>query len=109
MAPRTLVYVALAIAGLLVPWLFIARLVAAGGDPFDIGAILGLAFMNPIASSFTSDLFLSFAAFAVFALVEARRIGMPHAWAYPLVGLMVGLSFAFPLFLIVRERQLRAM
>ena len=38
----------------------------------------------------------------------ARRIGMRHAWIYPVLTFTVALGFAFPLFLFMRERHLAA-
>ena len=45
--------------------------------------------------------------FAIFVIVESRRIGMRHGWAFLVVGLFVAFAFAFPLFLLLRERHLR--
>lgn len=41
----------------------------------------------------------------VLVVVEGRRIGMRHAWV-SLLGLVVGVSLALPLFLLLRERHL---
>jgi hypothetical protein len=109
MRPREAVYAVLAIAGLGFTWFFNIAHLAGGGSFTDIPAVLRLAYANPIASSFSSDLFVAFAAFVVFALAEARRTGMPRGWLYPLLGLFIAFAFAFPLFLFVRERHLRRM
>lgn len=107
MTAREAAYAFLAVAGLAVTWYFILVYVASGGSLLDLVAVLGLAFANPISSSFSGDLFVSFAAFVVFVIAEARRIGMRRGWLYPLLGLGLGLAFAFPLFLFARERQRR--
>ena len=107
MAPREAVYALLAAAGLAATWYFNVVHVRAGGSFLDLRAVLGLAFANPISSSFSADLFVAFAGFVVFAIAEARRIGMRRGWLYPLLGLTLAFAFAFPLFLFARERHLR--
>ena len=54
------------------------------------------------------DLTISVIAFWVYVFVEANRSGMKHPWIYLLATLLVGLSFALPLFLYFRERRLEA-
>jgi hypothetical protein len=44
--------------------------------------------------------------FWVFVFVEASRLEMKNPWLYLLATLLVGLSFALPLFLYFRERKL---
>ena len=107
MTAREALYALLAAAGLVATWWFNIAYLAAGGSWADLPAVLRLAFANPISSSFSADLFVSFATFVVWAVVEARRIGMRAGWAYPLAGLFLGFALVFPLFLFARERHLR--
>lgn len=104
---RETLYVFLALLGLAGTWYFNVVYVGGGGDLLDVATALKLAFANPIASSFSTDLLVSFTVFIVWSIDEARRIEMKRGWLYPLLGLFVGFAFAFPLFLFVRERHLR--
>lgn len=107
MSRREVVFALLAIGGLVAPWYFNIRYVAAGGSFVDVGAALRLAFANPISSSLSADAFIAFATFAIWAVLEARRIGMRGGWMYVATGFLVSFAFAFPLFLLGRERHLR--
>ncbi|MBI4422472.1 MAG: DUF2834 domain-containing protein [Elusimicrobia bacterium] len=62
--------------------------------------------LTPASRSITWDISLFFLSAAVWMGTEARRLRIPWAAAYVLAGLVVGVSFAFPLFLIARERAL---
>ena len=52
------------------------------------------------------DLTISVIVFWFFMFVEANKLQMKNPWVYVLATLLVGLSFAFPLFLYFRERTL---
>ena len=45
---------------------------------------------------------------AIFMIVEGRRLGMRVPWLYAVAGAVLAIAFTFPLFLLVRERALRA-
>lgn len=107
MRSREAVYALLALAGLLAPWYFNVRYAAQGGSLLDVGAAIRLAFANPVSSSLSIDVLIAFAVFVVWVVPEARRIGMRAGWIYPLLGLLIAFAFAFPLFLLMRERHLR--
>ena len=103
---REALYGVLALAGLLGPWYFNVQYVTGGGNPADIAGALMLAFANPVSASLSLDLLIAFAAFALWAGPEARRVGMRSGWLYPVIGLLIAFAFAFPLFLFLRERRL---
>lgn len=107
MTLREAVYALFTLAGLVAPWFFNISYAAQGGNLIDIGAAARLAFSNPISSSLSADLLIAFLAFAFWVGSEARRIGMRAGWMYPLLGLFIAFAFAFPLFLLRRERHLR--
>jgi hypothetical protein len=54
----------------------------------------------------TIDLIVVSVAALIFMVVEARRIGVEYLWVYVLLGFVVDISVAVPLFLIARERRL---
>jgi hypothetical protein len=63
-------------------------------------------YANPAASSFTNDILMIALVAAVFMVVESRRVGVRHVWAYILLMFVIAASVAFPLFLLARQRKL---
>ena len=108
MSRREAIYGCLALLGLLGTWFFNVDYISAGGA-IDPVAWIRLGFVNPAAASMTIDLLVAFAVFVFWTLAEARRLGMRGAWSYPALGLLVAFAFAFPLFLLMRERRLRSL
>jgi hypothetical protein len=108
MSGREAIYGLLAVLGLVVPWYFNFQYAAQGGNLGDLVGFFSMGFVNPVASSLTLDLTIAFAAFVLWAIPESRRIGMRAGWLYPLLGFFIAFAFAFPLFLLMRERHLRA-
>src|SRR5215470_4720431 len=103
---RKNLYLALAILGLALPYYFLVSFVVATGP--DPGAFVKELFATKISSFFVADLLISAVVFLVYLRPEARRYGMARWWIYVVATLLVGLSFAFPLFLYVRESSVRA-
>ncbi len=52
------------------------------------------------------DLIISFFTFGLWAAWDGRRTGQ-RTWWVPIASVLVGLCFAVPLFLLLRERTLR--
>lgn len=108
MAARQLIYLALAVAGLLLTgyhnFLFARDL----GWTFSLTAFLDGVFANHASSSIGWDITIACAAFVVWMLHEARRIGMRHVWIYVVLTFGVAFAFSAPLFLYMRERHLAA-
>ena len=67
---------------------------------------LKACYANPAAGSITNDIVLLTLAAFVFMIVESRRLGIRHVWAYILGALLVAASVAIPLFLLARQRKL---
>ncbi|HKR66271.1 MAG TPA: DUF2834 domain-containing protein [Thermoanaerobaculia bacterium] len=63
-------------------------------------------FTSPVASMFAADLTISCIVFWIFVYSERARVRRP--WLYVAFTLLVGLSFALPMFLFARERALAA-
>jgi hypothetical protein len=94
------IYAALAVPGFLLPfWQFI---VFVRGYGFDPGAFFSQPFVNAVSSMLTFDLLISCAVFWTFIFAE-RRVRRP--WLYVALTLMIGLSFALPMFLLARENR----
>ncbi|QHC57002.1 DUF2834 domain-containing protein [Rathayibacter tanaceti] len=96
-----MVYLVLAIAGLLGTWSWNARAVLEGAE-----FVGGLAAGGPWVSSITTDLLIVAISAVGFMVVEGRRVGMRRVWILVLLAPLVALAFAFPLFLALRERHL---
>jgi Protein of unknown function DUF2834 len=62
-------------------------------------------FANRISGFFGLDVIVSSVVLWAFVFTEGRRRQMKRLWAYVLCNLLVGVSFALPLFLYARERQ----
>src|SRR5438045_1801726 len=107
MPAREVVFGLLAILGLAVPWTFNFQYAAQGGNLLDLREFFAAGFVNPASSSLTTDLTIAYTAFAMWAMPEAKRIGLRYGWLYPVLGLFIAFAFAFPLFLFVREGHLR--
>lgn len=67
---------------------------------------LGLVWGSAISSATLVDFTISCVVFWPFLIVEAKRLGIRHAWLLIPANLIIGLSFALPAFLYLRERTL---
>jgi hypothetical protein len=99
-------YLALAIAGAVLPWLANLEFMKAYGASFDLGVFVNLANANPAARSLSRDLLVGASAITIWMVVESRRLQMRHLWLVLLSSVTVAFAFAAPLFLFLRERRL---
>lgn len=101
--PLALVWLGLAIAGLVLSTLFNALSVVQARNYFAdwVGS-------GPAVTSLTVDLLIVAIAGSILVIVEARRLGMRRAWLYLVVSGVTAFAFGFPLFLAMRERHLAA-
>ena len=97
------VYLILAIAGALVPYIFFARFIGSPDPTLD--NFVRELFATAPASGFTADLLITSIAFWVWSYRESARLGMARWWGYVAVNLAIGLSCALPLFLFNREAK----
>ena len=74
----------------------------------DMGQFIADCFVNHAASSITWDVTIAAATFLTWSNIEAKRLQMKRWWLIPILTLGVALAFAFPLFLLLRERHLAA-
>jgi len=94
-------YLILCVAGLALPYSQFVPWVMAHG--IDGRLFVRELFSNRIGGFFGLDVIVSAFVLIPFILAEGRRLGMKRLWA-PVVGtLLVGVSFGFPLFLLMRE------
>jgi hypothetical protein len=100
------IFLLLAIVGFLAPYYFFLQLPVENG--LDLPSLIQPLFANNFMKGVAMDLTVSVIAFWTYAFVEANRLQMKHPWIYVLATLLVGLSFALPLFLYFRERRREA-
>lgn len=99
--PLAVVYLLLAVAGLIGTWAFNAMAIVQMTD--FVGDLVG---SGPAVSSITIDLLVVAVAGSVLIIVEARRIGMRFGWLYVVLAGVTAFAFTFPLFLAMRQRHL---
>ena len=99
--PLALVYLLLAVAGLIGTWTFNVIAVVQMAD-----FIGDLVTSGPAVSSITIDLLVAAVAGSVFIIVEARRLRMRFGWLYVVGAGLTAFAFTFPLFLAMRQRHL---
>jgi hypothetical protein len=99
------IFLLLAILGFIAPYYFFLQLSANG---FDLPLLMQPLFANNFMKGLAMDLTVSVIVFWVFVFLEANKLRMKNPWLYLLATLLVGMSFALPLFLYFRERKLEA-
>lgn len=100
------IYLALAVAGGILPWLANLEFMQQYGTSFDLGQFVQLANANPAARSLSRDLLVGATAVTVWMVVESQRLRMRHLWVVLLSAITIAFAFAAPLFLFLRERRL---
>jgi hypothetical protein len=108
-APRPLawIYLALAVAGGVLPWLANLAFIRTTGQPFDLGLFVQQANANPAAQSLSRDLAVGATAITLWMVVESRRLKMRGLVWVLLSCVTVAFAFGAPLFLYLRERRLQ--
>ena len=95
------VYLAAAVIGAVLPWLFFGSYFAANG-PNPVAFVRSL-YVNGAAGGFATDIMLSIAVFWVWSFLDARALGVKRWWIVIPCGCCVGLSLALPAYLYLRE------
>ena len=98
------IFLVLAVVGFIAPYYFFLQMPAEDG--FNLPLLMQPLFANNFMKGVAMDLTVSVIVFWVYVFVEANRLGMKNPWVYLLATLLVGMSFALPLFLYFRERKL---
>jgi Terpene cyclase DEP1 len=95
-------YVLATIVGAIVPYAtyfgYLAQVPGSSGT-------LSLAWGNPIAAATLADFSISCLVFWPFVFIESRRLAIRYWWFFVAANIVIGLSFALPAFLYVRERR----
>ncbi|MCH8978975.1 MAG: DUF2834 domain-containing protein [Armatimonadetes bacterium] len=99
-------YLALAIIGAVVPYVFFFQHFSSEG--YALSGFVGALYANPAAAGFTSDLLLTSAVFWI-AMFQHRKQGNgPNPALFIVLNLLVGLSCALPAYLYARQGQTSA-
>jgi hypothetical protein len=64
--------------------------------------------VTPAGISIIVDFFLFLLVVVAWMVLEARRLAIRFVWVYVILGVLIAISVTAPLFLIARERRLRA-
>ena len=99
-------YLALAVAGGVLPWLANLEFMRDYGSSFDLMQFIALTNANPAAQSLSRDLIVGASAITIWMVVESKRLQMKHLWIVLLSAVTIAFAFAAPLFLFLRERRL---
>ena len=99
-------YLVLAVAGAILPWLANLEFMQAYGASFDLGLFIGLANANPAAASLSRDLAVGATAITVWMVSESRRLQMRGLPWVLLSCVTLAFACGAPLFLYLRERRL---
>ena len=100
-------YLGLAVAGAILPWLANLDFIRASGGPFDLSLFIAQANANPAAQSLSRDLLIGATAFTIWMVVEARRLQIKYFWVALLASFGLAFACGAPLFLFLRERRLQ--
>lgn len=103
-SPAALVFLVLAIVGLVVTWSYNIAAIVERRD-----FIGDLVSSGPAVSSITWDLLVVAVAGSLLMVLEARRLEMRFVWLYILGSGLTAFAFTFPLFLANRQRRLNAL
>ena len=103
------VYLALAVAGAVLPWMANLEFIRSSGQSFDLGLFVQMASANPAAASLSRDLAIGATAVLIWIIQENRRLQMRGLPWVLLCCLTVAFACGAPLFLYLRERRLAEM
>ncbi|MDP3628397.1 MAG: DUF2834 domain-containing protein [Hydrogenophaga sp.] len=98
------VLLCLALLGLIVPWYFNIGYVLEGGS-FAPAPFIAAVSANLLTTGITWDVYLAATAFSVWLLTDAGTAGVRRPWLYVALTFGIGLSFALPLYLFMRNRD----
>lgn len=99
----TKLYLLLTVLGIAIPFgAFIPWLVTNG---LDFIALFNAAIANPISIFAWLDVLVSVLVLLTFIVVDGKRSKVKYRWLAVLGTLSVGVSFGFPLYLYLKEKQ----
>jgi hypothetical protein len=105
--PR-IIYLLLAVIGLVMTWYYNLQFISESGGSFDVGEFIAAGSTNAAAQSLSWDLAVACIAGLTWIFFESRRLGLRFFWIYIILAFGIAYAFAFPLFLFIRQGKLEA-
>ena len=105
--PRV-IYLALTLSGLILPWYYNLQYMTETSGAFDIVDFMAAAASTSAGQSLGWDLAIACIAGLIWMFLESRKLGMRFFWIYPVLTFSIAYAFAFPLFLFFRQGILEA-
>jgi Terpene cyclase DEP1 len=108
MAVRHLLYIALAVLSAVWAWSHGFAWMAAGGNLLNLPSFFVDSYKSGSAAAFlTIDIAVAWAVFMIWVVGDAAKIGLGARMGWIFIALsFLGTCFAFPLYLVLRERHL---
>ena len=106
--PRIL-YLLLALAGVVMTWYYNLQFMQESGGSFDLAAFMAAGATNAASKSLSWDLTIACLTGLLWIFFESRRLGLRFFWVYIILAFGVAYAFAFPLFLFVRQGKLESL
>ena len=105
---KHILFILLGIAALVLTWPFAFDWMRAGGNILNPLEFFGDPIKAGGTGAFLSiDMAVAWLVFMIWVVFDAQRIGMGYKWGWFFVALSyIGVSFTFPIYLVVRERFL---
>jgi hypothetical protein len=98
--PKRSAFLAMAVIGAVVPYLFFTEFFS--GEGLNLGAFVSALFVNGAAGGFSADLLITSFVFWLWSYHDAHQLDIPNWWLIPVINLLVGLSAALPFYLYLR-------
>ena len=105
--PRIL-YLLLAIAGIVLTWYYNLQFISESGGSFDVTDFIAQGANNAASKSLSWDLTIACIAGLCWIYYESKRLEMGYFWVYIILAFGIAYAFAFPLFLFIRQGKLEA-
>ncbi len=102
---RIYCYALLAIAGLVFTMYYNIQFIIEHGG-FSVSLFVKENYLNAASASISNDVIVASLVFLFWSYFEAQRLRMKHWWVYLITNFCIAFAFAFPLFLLMRERAL---
>jgi hypothetical protein len=108
MPVRHLVYISLALISVIWAWTHAFEWMAGGGNIVNLPSFFVDSYNGGSAAAFlTIDIAVAWGAFMIWVVGDAAKIGLGVKTGWTFLALsFLGTCFAFPLYLVVRERHL---
>jgi Terpene cyclase DEP1 len=102
MKKHSSIYLWMALVGLITTWYFNWQYIAGGGSLMPV-AFMQAAMPSALTTAITIDVYLAALVFSIWVLRDAKTSHMRFAWVYVLLTFAIGLCFAWPLYLHMKQ------